>query len=113
MGDRQNKVKGFANDFNKFTLEWTDRYITTCKSSYSLSLFRDEYELTWQDINNRAYSVLDLRFDQSFWNRGRFPTYYVNGTQTLPLSNPWYSSSNQNAPFDQCKLFTSLAITNL
>ena len=55
------------------------------------------------DVNNRAYSVVDLRFDQTFWSRGKFPNYYVNGTETLPLTNPWYSSPSQNAPFDQCE----------
>jgi hypothetical protein len=37
FGDRQNKVKGFASGFNKFTLEWTDKYITTCECDFAAS----------------------------------------------------------------------------
>jgi hypothetical protein len=50
---------------------------------------------------------MDVKFDHTFWKRGRFPNYYVNGTQTLPLTNPWYSSPEQNAPFDQCLYYST------
>jgi hypothetical protein len=53
------------------------------------------------DVNNRVYSTLDLSFDKTFWSRGNYPSYYVNGTETLPITNPWFSSSNNAAPFDQ------------
>lgn len=32
FGIRQRKVDGYAKKFNKFTLEWTDKYLTTCES---------------------------------------------------------------------------------
>lgn len=51
---------------------------------------------------------MDIRFDRTFWQRGAYPNYYVNNTETLPLTNPWYSSANTNAPFDQCKSSTIL-----
>lgn len=51
------------------------------------------------------FSILDVDFDKPFWKRGDYPTYYVNGTETLPLTNPWYQSENKNAPFDQCECY--------
>jgi hypothetical protein len=55
------------------------------------------------DIDNRVYSTLDLSMNIPFWNRGNFPTYYVNGTDTLKLSNPWVLGTGNAAPFDQCE----------
>jgi hypothetical protein len=53
------------------------------------------------DVDNRVYSSLDLSFDRTFWTRGNFPTYYVNGSETVKLSNPWVTSTSNAAPFDQ------------
>jgi len=40
-------------------------------------------------------------FDKSFWNRGDYPSYYQNGSVATQVTNPWYSSENNAAPFDQ------------
>jgi hypothetical protein len=62
------------------------------------------------DIDNRVYSTLDISFDRSFWTRGNFPTYFVNGTDTVKLANPWVQSTSNSAPFVERELdetFTS------
>jgi hypothetical protein len=56
------------------------------------------------DIDNRVYSTLDISFDKSFWSRGNFPTYFVNGTDTVKLANPWVQSASNAAPFDEREL---------
>ena len=45
--------------------------------------------------------MVQTTFDQSFWNRGQFPAYITNGTDISKINNPWVSSSNNAAPFDQ------------
>jgi hypothetical protein len=44
-----------------------------------------------------------INFDKSSWDRGDYPTYYQNGTVATQVTNPWYSSENKAAPFDQGK----------
>jgi len=44
---------------------------------------------------------MEFKFDESFWKRGNYPTYYQNGSVAEPVTNPWYSSTNNAAPFDQ------------
>ncbi|GFZ51700.1 hypothetical protein JCM24511_09468 [Saitozyma sp. JCM 24511] len=82
FGIQQNRIRGYHADFHKYTLEWDERYLTIY-------------------IDNRVYSSLDLSFDRSFWTRGNFPAYYVNGSETVKLSNPWVTSTSNAAPFDQ------------
>ncbi|GFZ47910.1 hypothetical protein JCM24511_05657 [Saitozyma sp. JCM 24511] len=82
FGTQQNRIRGYHQDYHKYTLEWDERY---------LSIY----------IDNRVYSTLDLSMNQPFWNRGNFPTYYVNGTDTLKLSNPWVLGTGNASPFDQ------------
>ncbi|RSH89177.1 hypothetical protein EHS25_002289 [Saitozyma podzolica] len=82
FGIRQDRVKGYHSDFHKYTLEWDERYMTIY-------------------IDNRVYSTLDISFDKSFWSRGNFPTYFVNGTDTVKLANPWVQSASNAAPFDE------------
>lgn len=50
-------------------------------------------------MDNRLQQVLYVDFKkQNFWQRGKFQGQYENGTL---LTNPWYTSDNKNAPFDQ------------
>jgi len=44
---------------------------------------------------------MEYKFDQPFWKRGDYPTYWQNGSIAEPVTNPWYSSTNNAAPFDQ------------
>jgi len=36
-GKRQNRAQSYADTYHKYTLEWTDKYITTCTSSLFLT----------------------------------------------------------------------------
>lgn len=57
------------------------------------------YGLVWNEkemytyIDSEANKVLDLKIDQSFWNRGGW-------AKNPNLFNPWYGQGD-NAPFDQ------------
>ena len=63
-----------------FGLEWSKDYLYTY-------------------VDNRLQQVLYVDFTkQTFWQRGKFEGQFENGTL---LTNPWYVSSNTNAPFDQ------------
>jgi len=57
--------------------------------------------LTVKDIDNKVMGIMDLSFEKSFWNRGDYPTYYQNGSVAETVTNPWYTSENNAAPFDQ------------
>ncbi|PWN26714.1 concanavalin A-like lectin/glucanase [Jaminaea rosea] len=94
------------------TLHWgldsmTDRYLKTSKV---YQLYRNWYNqqfhtfglewtpegiYTWVDTPTRK--VFSWKFDQSFWERGQFPTVSSNGTG---YSDPWPKNSLA-APFDQ------------
>lgn len=53
------------------------------------------------DIDNKVKEVTFFKFDQPFWNKGKYPTYWQNGTVAEQVTNPWYTSENNAAPFDQ------------
>ena len=44
--------------------------------------------------------MLDLRFNEPFFNRGQFPPTIQNDSQIVALPNPWLNRPN-SAPFDQ------------
>lgn len=123
FGIRQDRVKGYHSDFHKYTLEWDERYMTICEwpscscycsysracscscaCSRSCSQDMTDGSRPPPDIDNRVYSTLDISFDRSFWSRGNFPTYFVNGTDTVKLANPWVQSTSNAAPFDEREL---------
>lgn len=56
-------------------------------------------------IDERLSRSLDIRFNTPFFARGTFPPEYKNGTETVPLTNPWLDRGN-SAPFDQRKWFS-------
>jgi len=63
-----------------FGLEWSEKYL-----------------YTW--VDNQLQQVLYVDFKkQDLWDRGHFQGQFENGTL---LTNPWYISGNNNAPFDQ------------
>lgn len=85
-GIRRDKVNGYANGFRKFTLEWSPDFLTTY-------------------IDNKVQTSLSLKFDKSFWDLGNYPAFYTDQDGNIArLENPWYSSPNKAAPFDQCEL---------
>lgn len=64
------------------------------------------YALEWSDgfmrmyVDSRLKSMYQLKFKESFWERGDFPTVVQNGTESVVLENPWVNGTNA-APFDQ------------
>ncbi|ETS78403.1 hypothetical protein PFICI_10465 [Pestalotiopsis fici W106-1] len=69
----------YSSGFNTFGLEWSEKYLFTY-------------------VNSRLLQVLYTNFDESLWDRGNFPTSDSNGTR---IDNPWASSADESAPFDQ------------
>ena len=51
-------------------------------------------------VDTRLHLVVDLRFNQPFFERGNFPQVITNGTEQVVLQNPWVNRPN-SAPFDQ------------
>ncbi|KAL0953495.1 hypothetical protein HGRIS_004723 [Hohenbuehelia grisea] len=73
--------KSYDKDFHTFVLEWSEDFL-------------------WVYVDTKITRTLDLRFTQSFFQRGEFPKTYVNGSDELVLKNPWEGRANA-APFDQ------------
>jgi beta-glucanase (GH16 family) len=69
----------YADGFNTFGLEWSQKYIFTY-------------------INSRLLQVLYTNFDVPMWQRGDFPSMTANGTR---ITDVWSQTGNKNTPFDQ------------
>ncbi|KIV81625.1 hypothetical protein PV11_03796 [Exophiala sideris] len=70
----------YSEGMHTFGLEWSQKYL-----------------YTW--VDNQLQQVLYVDFKkQDLWDRGHFQGQFENGTL---LTNPWYISGNNNAPFDQ------------
>ena len=83
-----------------------------CFSSFLLRqhLPKADIEL---DIDNKVKDIMYFDINKSFWNRGDYPSYYQNGSVATQVTNPWYSSENNAAPFDQGTLIFCSAAENL
>jgi len=51
-------------------------------------------------VDTRLHTLLDMRFNRPFFDRGDFPDVVFNGSSLVPLSNPWINGTNAT-PFDQ------------
>jgi hypothetical protein len=70
----------FSEGYNTFGIEWSKDYLFTY-------------------INSRLNKVLSVDFTkQTMWQKGQFANRLENYTI---LQDPWLSSGNKNAPFDQ------------
>jgi hypothetical protein len=70
----------YSKGYHKFGLEWTKDHL-----------------FTW--VDSPLYQVLYVDFTkETMWSRGRFQNQMENATY---LANPWESSLNKNAPFDE------------
>ncbi|WWC70921.1 uncharacterized protein I206_104873 [Kwoniella pini CBS 10737] len=82
-GYREQRRTYFSQKYHTFGLEWNEDFM-------------------WTYIDSRVAQVMSFRFaKEPFWSRGKFPTTYTNNTEVIKLINPWLSSSENNAPFDQ------------
>ncbi|CCF34135.1 beta-1,3-glucan-binding protein [Colletotrichum higginsianum] len=69
----------YADGFNTFGLEWSQKYIFTY-------------------INSRLLQVLYTNFEEPMWQRGDFPQTNSNGSR---LEDVWSQTGRANTPFDQ------------
>ncbi|WWC88556.1 uncharacterized protein L201_003467 [Kwoniella dendrophila CBS 6074] len=82
-GYREQRRTYYSQQYHTFGLEWNDKFM-------------------WTYIDSRVSQVISYRFNkESFWTRGKFPTTYTNNTEVIKLINPWLSSQENVAPFDQ------------
>ncbi|WVQ73286.1 hypothetical protein IAR50_002854 [Cryptococcus sp. DSM 104548] len=82
-GYREQRRTYYSAKYHTFGFEWNEDYL-------------------WTYIDSRVSQVVSLRFNkESFWTRGKFPSTYTNNSDVVKLTDPWSSSDNNNAPFDQ------------
>ncbi|KIM48512.1 glycoside hydrolase family 16 protein [Hebeloma cylindrosporum] len=75
------KRKSFASGFHTYALEWTPDFLRIY-------------------VDTRLHTLLDMRFNRPFFDRGDFPDTIFNGSSVVPLTNPWINGTNAT-PFDQ------------
>ncbi|KAG6876940.1 hypothetical protein C0993_011854 [Termitomyces sp. T159_Od127] len=75
------KRKPFSDGFHTYSLEWTDSFLRI-------------------SVDTRLHTLLDLRFNEPFFERGDFPQVIFNGSSLVALQNPWINGTNAT-PFDQ------------
>ncbi|GAA5852958.1 hypothetical protein JCM8547_004748 [Rhodosporidiobolus lusitaniae] len=85
--DMYRKTRGTYTMKQKYTNE---RFVT-----YGMDWSSKGIDL-WTSLRSRV--SLSVKFDKPFWNRGGFSGMTVNGSSAV---NPWASSPNKAAPFDQ------------
>ncbi|KAM0281476.1 hypothetical protein ACHAQH_003506 [Verticillium albo-atrum] len=76
---RQALKTTYADGFNTFGLEWSQKYLFTY-------------------VNSRLLQVMYTNFDKPMWKRGNFPEANANGTR---LNDIWSETGRANTPFDQ------------
>ncbi|EJD54404.1 concanavalin A-like lectin/glucanase [Auricularia subglabra TFB-10046 SS5] len=78
----QQRRTNFNQAFHTFAVEWTDKFM-------------------WIFVDSRVHRVINLDFKKTnFFQRGKFPQVFRNGTNDQILQNPWRDHNNA-APFDQ------------
>ncbi|KAH9938816.1 concanavalin A-like lectin/glucanase [Epithele typhae] len=77
-----NRRKTFADGFHTYALEWNDRFLRIY-------------------VDSRLTYMLNLKFNEPFFQRGGFPTVVQNGTDFIQTPNPWSNGTKNVAPFDQ------------
>ncbi|CAK7568608.1 MAG: hypothetical protein SEPTF4163_006604 [Sporothrix epigloea] len=73
--------KTFADGFNTFGLEWSEKYLFTY-------------------INSRLLQALYIDFDEPLWKRGDFPSDSAQ-TNYTKVNTVWGQTGRSNTPFDQ------------
>ncbi|ESK95838.1 glycoside hydrolase family 16 protein [Moniliophthora roreri MCA 2997] len=83
------KRKGFDEGFHTYVLEWTPSWIRIY-------------------VDTRLHTLLEIKFDHPFFERGDFPSTIINSTTGAleQLADPWASSGQSaknrwSAPFDK------------
>ena len=60
-------------------------------------------------VVTRINAMMDIGFNEPFFDRGDFPPTVFNGTTEIPVPNPW-GLSNNTAPFDQRSCIDALVV---
>jgi beta-glucanase (GH16 family) len=71
----------FADGFNTYGMEWSDKYLFIY-------------------INSRLLQALYINFDEPLWQRGMFPQDSATGNYTK-VNSVWAQTGRSNTPFDQ------------
>ncbi|KAI0315683.1 glycoside hydrolase family 16 protein [Amylostereum chailletii] len=71
----------YDQDFHTYALEWTEKFLRIY-------------------VDSRLTHMLNLQFNEPFFERGDFPASVSNASQEIILNNPWVGRGN-SAPFDQ------------
>lgn len=80
---------------------WNDRHLTFDEGFHTYVLEWDD-RFMWTYVDSRVNRILNMRFKKPFFDRGKFPQTFFNGTNEALLSNPWaLSDTPKAAPFDQ------------
>jgi hypothetical protein len=45
-------------------------------------------------VDTRLHTLLDMRFNKPFFQRGQFPAVVYNGSSLVALPNPWINGTN-------------------
>lgn len=73
--------RSFGSSFRTYALEWTDKWLRIY-------------------VDNRLHTLLDIKFNEPFFERGQFPEVIFDGSNPVALQNPWINGTNAT-PFDQ------------
>ncbi|KAF8129016.1 glycoside hydrolase family 16 protein [Boletus edulis] len=71
----------YGETFHTYVLEWTPSFLRIY-------------------VDSRLNYMLQLSFNEPFFNRGNFPPVVENGSTPIVLQNPWVNGTNAT-PFDQ------------
>jgi len=55
-------------------------------------------------VDNRLHTLLDIKFNEPFFEHGQFPEVIYDGPNPVALQNPWINGTNAT-PFDQGKFY--------
>ncbi|KAI0357221.1 concanavalin A-like lectin/glucanase [Trametes cingulata] len=84
--------KTFADGFHTYALEWSPQFVRIY-------------------VDSRLTDMLTLKFDEPFFRRGGFPAVTANGSDLIPVNDPWANGTRNVAPFDEpFYLIMSLAV---
>ncbi|KAJ7234461.1 glycoside hydrolase family 16 protein, partial [Mycena rebaudengoi] len=80
----QERRKLFSSDFHTYVMEWTEEWLRIY-------------------VDTRLHTLLDMKFNEPFFQRGEFPeTFRTPEGKLEALQNPWVNATVKNAaPFDQ------------
>ncbi|KAI0791239.1 concanavalin A-like lectin/glucanase domain-containing protein [Abortiporus biennis] len=81
FGAWTDRRKSYDEGFHTYGMEWTDKFIRIY-------------------VDSRLHKLIDLRFNEPFFERGDFPQTVANGSQWMVTPNPWKDGTNAS-PFDK------------